>query len=67
MRTFTLHRTADPSGVSGTGLVAEGVEWTDGTVALRWCGGTPSTVVHADIEAVKKIQGHDGATVVRFG
>ncbi len=67
MRTFTLHRTTDPSGVSGTGLVAEGVEWTDGTVALRWCGDRPSTVVHDSLEAVKAIHGHDGATQVRFG
>jgi hypothetical protein len=67
MRTFTLHRSVDPSGVSGTGLVAEGVEWTDGTVCLRWCGDLSSTAVYASLEAVKKIHGHDGATRVRFG
>src|SRR4051794_16547249 len=33
---FELHRDQDISGVSGVGVVAEGVAFTDGTVALRW-------------------------------
>lgn len=35
MRTFLLVRTYDVSGVSGTGIAAEGIEFTDGAVALR--------------------------------
>jgi hypothetical protein len=43
-RTFVLDRRRDISGVSGTGLVAEGVVWSDGAVALRWSGENPTTV-----------------------
>jgi len=34
-RPFVLRRLVDETGVSGTGVVAEGVEFSDGTVALR--------------------------------
>lgn len=61
---FELHRDQDVSGVSGTGVVAEGVEFTDGTVALRWCSEWPTSVVFHDrgMEAVEAIHGHGGAT-----
>lgn len=68
MRAFQLNRKTDVTGVSGTGLVAEGVEFTDGTVALRWIGKNPTSVVFHDngIESVRTIHGHDGLTEVRF-
>lgn len=68
MRPFQLHRRADVTGVSGTGVVAEGVEFSDGTVALRWCGKNPTSVVFHDngIESVETIHGHDGLTTVVF-
>ena len=67
MRTFVLHRNEDVSGVSGTGTVAEGIEFADGVVALRWCVGEHrSTVVWPSIEAVRAIHGHDGRTQVLF-
>lgn len=66
MRRFELHRDTDVSGVSGTGLVAEGVEFTGGTVALRWHGRWPTSVVFHDrgIDAVRQVHGHDGRTRV---
>jgi len=36
MRAFTVCRQADETGVSGEGIIAEGVEWGDGGVSLRW-------------------------------
>lgn len=39
MRTFTLERVNDESGVSGTGVVLEGVEFADGRVVIRWKPG----------------------------
>lgn len=66
-RRFELVRHADVSGVSGTGVVAEGVEWSDGTVTLHWCGRYPTTTVWQDgIEAVRAIHGHQGATTIRW-
>lgn len=68
MRTFVLKRTEDVTGVSGTGVVAEGIEFSDGEVVLRWIvGNHRSTVVWAQgIEAVEAIHGHNGATEVIF-
>jgi len=68
MRVFELHRDADISGVSGTGIVAQGVEFDDGSVALRWGGDWPTSVVFYDegIEAVRQIHGHGGATRIVY-
>lgn len=67
MRMFTLQRMEDVSGVSGTGVVAEGIEFADGRVALRWCVGEHrSTVTWDNIDAVQQIHGHDGRTVVQW-
>lgn len=65
-RRFYLERNADVSGVSGIGVVAEGVEFSDGTVAMRWITNhTPrSTVIHESMDAVKAIHGHGGMTIV---
>lgn len=63
MRTFNLVRHTDVSGISGTGVVAQGVEFNDGTVAMRWTTGEHrSTVLWDDIESVVAIHGHGGAT-----
>lgn len=63
---FQLDRIADHSGVSGTGIVADGVEFPDGTVALRWRGDVQSTVIYDSLEDVIKIHGHGGATQLKF-
>lgn len=64
MRTFKLVRDTDVTGVSGTGVVAEGVEFSDGTVAMRWLTEWPTSVVFHDrgMAAVEKVHGHGGAT-----
>lgn len=74
MRRFTIVRDRDDTGISGTGVVAEGIEFTDGTVAVRWRGpiehpwGTThaTTVIHPDIENVIVLHGHGGATRVEW-
>lgn len=64
MTLFTLARYVDGTGVSGTGVVAEGVIFSDGTVALRWLSNTPTTVFYNSIEDVESIHGHGGDTEV---
>ena len=65
MRTFHLERDVDVSGVSGTGTVAEGCQFQDGKVVLRWLAGEHhSTVIWDDMASVEKIHGHDGRTRV---
>ena len=67
MRTFTLQREVDVSGISGTGKVAEGIEFSDGTAVVRWVVGEHrSTVVGPSISAVEAIHGHGGATKVVY-
>lgn len=61
---FVLQRDADVTGVSGTGVVADGVLWHDGTVALRWRGERPSTVMWGNLDDAVAVHGHDGRTRV---
>jgi hypothetical protein len=62
MRTFTLERSEDVSGVSGIGTVADGVEFDDGVTVIRWRGDDRSTVVWDSVDAAERIHGHDGRT-----
>lgn len=62
MRRFHLIRDEDTTGISGTGYVAEGVEWADGTCAMRWTTEYRSTAVYNSIGDVEVIHGHEGRT-----
>jgi len=62
-------RDEDETGISGTGVVAEGVEYSDGKVALRWQthhSDHHSTVIWENIESVYFIHGHNGKTRIVF-
>ncbi|EFC79015.1 hypothetical protein [Parafrankia sp. EUN1f] len=61
-RRFQLHRDVDVSGVSGTGIVADGVVWPDGSADVRWRGDRPSAVHWDRAEHAEQIHGHAGAT-----
>jgi hypothetical protein len=63
--TFVLVRHHDVSGVSGTGIVAQGVIWDDGTATIKWRGPHATVTHHAGgIDSVRAIHGHDGSTVI---
>jgi hypothetical protein len=65
MRRFNLMRTEDVSGVSGTGVVAEGCEFSNGRCALTWLRSTfPAVTIFDSIKAVESVHGHEGATHV---
>lgn len=70
LRRFRLERTEDVSGSSGTGTVAEGVEYgPGGKVALFWApgaAGAQSVGLYDRIEDVVLIHGHDGRTAVVY-
>lgn len=68
MRAFQLVRDVDETGVSGTGVVAEGVEFSSGVVALTWLSEWPTSVVFHDrgMDSVVAIHGHGGKTRVVF-
>ena len=66
MRRFQLHRKEDISGISGVGVVAEGIEWTNGRVTVCWLG-TYAIVSSADnIHIIEAVHGHHGATTVEW-
>ena len=66
MRQFVLERIEDATGVSGIGIVAEGIEFTDGTAAIRWLTHYSSTCIYDSIKAVDAIHGHHGRTQIRW-
>lgn len=77
MRRFKVVRDQDITGISGTGVVAEGVEFSDGSVVMRWLdidhnsanykrGVRPTIVIHESITSVEALHGHNGATHVEF-
>jgi hypothetical protein len=65
-RTFVLVRTHDVSGVSGTGIVAQGVIWDDWSATIKW-RGPHHTVTHhpGGVDSVIAIHGHNGSTTIR--
>ena len=68
MRRFRLIRDEDHTGMSGTGFVAEGVEFEDGLVVLRWRTAWPTSVVFHDrgIDSVEALHGHNGSTRIEW-
>lgn len=75
MHRFLLVRHTDATGISGTGVVAEGVEFSDGVVVLRWGAppgnpghGWPTSVVFHDrgVASVEAIHGHGGSTCIEW-
>lgn len=64
-RRFYFNRKADPSNFSGTGLVLEGVQHSDGRVQARWIVGQHrSNVQYDSIEDAIAIHGHGGDTEI---
>ena len=66
MKLFDLVRTVDVSGTSGTGVVAQGVVFDDGTCAMRWLIDTASTGFYESMKDLIFIHGHEGATTAKF-
>ena len=65
-RTFWLRRDKDETGISGTGLVAEGVLFGDGSCAMRWMTKHRSTAVYASVRDLLEIHGHNGKTRLQY-
>jgi hypothetical protein len=66
-RLFRLVRHTAVSGVRGTGTLAEGVEWSDGTVALRWRGPWPNTSTwDGGVDALLAAHGSGGRTQIHW-
>jgi len=62
MRRFVLQRDKDATGVSGTGVVSEGVVFASGKCAMHWLTQTSSIAIYDSIEELIGIHGHEGDT-----
>jgi hypothetical protein len=54
MRRFTLTRTRPGDCPPDTPLIADGVEFSDATVAIRWLGADPCTVSWSSFAAAQR-------------
>ena len=66
MKLFILKRTVDVTGISGTGIVAEGVIFSNGKCSMSWRSKTTSTVIYDSLEDIQKIHCHEGTEIVLF-
>lgn len=66
MRRFVLIRDEDVSGTSGLGVVCEGVEFSDGHVALHWLSQLGAWSIYANIKVAEQLHGHEGRTRVEW-
>jgi hypothetical protein len=71
MHRFTMHRTNDVSGVSGTGVVLEGVLFSTGVVVIHWLTPPPrgSISVFDSMEqflSIHVVPHPDNHTILRF-
>ena len=62
MKVYQMERDEDVTGLSGTGVVADVVEFDDGTVVMRWRGPYKSTVVFENLATAITVHGHGGRT-----
>ena len=65
-RRFALVRHVDYTGISGLGVVAYGVVFTDGHVALRWTSDHPATSLWNSVDDLLAVHGHGDATSIEW-
>lgn len=75
MRRFLLERIEDVSGISSTGWVAEGIQFTNGQIVLVWrvlngdpiaIGDWSSVAVYPHLQRCMEVHAHGGKTRFRF-
>lgn len=67
LQEFYLLRKKDLSGLSGTGIVARGIELQSGRAVLEWLGKYKTITVFDNIQQIIDIHGHEGATELCLG
>lgn len=64
MKAFYLLRHEDVHSNSGTGVVAEGVIFWDGTGSFTWLTNEKTVTTFASIQTIKRLHSHGGRTEV---
>lgn len=65
-RRFLLERQEDLTGTSGTGIVAEGIEFSNGTVVLHWISQLMAINIYDNIKVCIELHGHDNRTSIKW-
>ena len=67
MKRFVLRRDVDKTGVSGVGIVAEGVQSTNGVCVLFWLTKPRSVAaIYDNVGILNELHGHDGKTAIEW-
>jgi len=66
MRRFVLIRVEDPTGISGTGIITEGVEFLSGKFVMSWLTEHTSVAVYDNLKTLMKIHGHGDLTQLHW-
>ncbi len=66
MKRFYLVRYEDESGVSGTGVIAEGVIFSNWHCHISWLTKHTSQGIYPNPDEMMNIHGHDGKTILVF-
>jgi hypothetical protein len=66
MRRFVLDRSFDATGTSGTGVVAEGVQFSSGHVVIHWLSQLEAINVYGNAMVLEQLHGHNGSTVIKW-
>lgn len=62
MRVFNMVRHTDVSGVSGTGVVAQVIEFSNGRAVINWTRPPHATTVYLSLEDLLSVHSHGGST-----
>lgn len=65
MKIFRLNRLEDVTNISGTGIITEGIEFSNGRVVLMWLN-SESFGIFDSMEKMLSVHGHNGKTVVEY-
>jgi hypothetical protein len=65
-RRFALVRQVDYTGVSGVGVVAFGIAFSDGHVVLRWCTAHPATSSWSSLDDMLAVHAHGEGTSIQW-
>jgi hypothetical protein len=65
-RSFLLIRDVDETGVSGTGIVAEGLQFPTGRVVIEWLVTPFAIGIYSSMIELIQVHGHEGKTHVEF-
>ncbi len=66
IRIGVIRRHEDVHGVSGTGVVAEVIEFSDGSAVARWLGKDAMSNVAAGVKNITNVHGHGGKMEIEW-